>query len=376
MKPNSEILRMGFIGGSLESAVGRAHFAAINLDKKFELVSGCFSRSNEKNLATGREYMIANSRVYSNPEDFVNSEELDAIAILTPTNLHFSHISLALNNRAAIVSEKAFTSSVEDANVLAEEIRRNKKFVPIVFNYTGYPMVRELAAMIKRGAIGEIRRINALMPQETFAKYSKDGTVVTPQRWRLQDYEVNTISLDLGTHLHSLIKYLTGATPTKVSGQVRSLGNFKDLADDVTAIVKYDLGFDAHYWFSKIAIGQRNGLRIELFGSEGSMVWVQEAPDQFTLSDKFGEIRTIDRGSPSLLVANEFRYSRFKAGHPSGFIEALANYYVDIARAIASGAPKISPDSNLLGPDDAVEGLKLMNSISFSSDQASHFVEM
>ena len=31
--------------------------------------------------------------------------------------------------------------------------------------------------------------------------------------------------------------------------------------------------------------------------------------------------------------ANKLRYNRFKAGHPAGFLEALANYYTDISQS-------------------------------------------
>jgi len=37
-------LRLGFIGGGINSAVGRAHYAACRMDGKFEVVVGRFSR--------------------------------------------------------------------------------------------------------------------------------------------------------------------------------------------------------------------------------------------------------------------------------------------------------------------------------------------
>jgi hypothetical protein len=40
-------------------------------------------------------------------------------------------------------------------------------------------------------------------------------------------------------------------------------------------------------------------------------------------------------------VAAHDRYNRFKAGHPSGFIEAFANIYADIAEVLTSdSSPK------------------------------------
>ena len=64
-------------------------------------------------------------------------------------------------------------------------------------------------------------------------------------------------------------------------------------------------------------------------------------------------------------VTTESRYNRFKAGHPSGFIEAFANYYMGIADLILG----ISNNENryVFGIDDALEGLKMLEAMTSSS---------
>ena len=54
------------------------------------------------------------------------------------------------------------------------------------------------------------------------------------------------------------------------------------------------------------------------------------------------------------------RYNRFKAGHPIGFIEAFANYYVDLYKALSDFKlyGKFSSDY-ILSIDKTLEGLKL-----------------
>ena len=51
------------------------------------------------------------------------------------------------------------------------------------------------------------------------------------------------------------------------------------------------------------------------------------------LSYKNGTRTIIDRAS-SGLVSMHPRYNRYRAGHPSGFIEAFANLYSDMADAL------------------------------------------
>ena len=42
-------ISIAIIGGGLNSAVGYAHFSAINLSNKFKIVAGSFSKSTEIN---------------------------------------------------------------------------------------------------------------------------------------------------------------------------------------------------------------------------------------------------------------------------------------------------------------------------------------
>ena len=57
-KLNTDILKIGFIGGSISSAVGKTHFCASQLDGKWKLVAGCFSSDKKQNLLTAMQYNV------------------------------------------------------------------------------------------------------------------------------------------------------------------------------------------------------------------------------------------------------------------------------------------------------------------------------
>ena len=141
-------------------------------------------------------------------------------------------------------------------------------------------------------------------------------------------------------------------------------GNF-DVIDDVHVISKMNNSAICNLWYSKTSLGRRNGLGFELYGDQGSIVWNQESPEEFVFSDKFGNINLVNRGTQGLSIANSHRYLRFKPGHPSGFIEAFANYYEDVFSEIESqGGPN---QEYVFGGADAREGLLAMEAISKSS---------
>jgi len=124
----------------------------------------------------------------------------------------------------------------------------------------------------------------------------------------------------------------------------------------------------ANIWYSKAAMGYKNGLKIRVFGEDGSAEWLQTEPEYLKITDKYGHTSCVDRSNQDLIVANQDRYNRFKPGHPSGFIEAFANYYADIYEEISckkEGKNKL--DSQVYGIDVAIEGLKMLEAISNSS---------
>ncbi len=363
--------RVGFIGGSINSAVGRTHKIAIELDGQFSLEAGCFSLEKVENEATATAYQVKPSRVYSNHIQLLELEidNLDLIVILTPTNHHKNHVIDALSYGYNVVCEKALSCNVKEAIEIKNILKKKTGFLKVIYNYQGYPMVRELKNIIELGKLGHLQQIFAEMPQEGFERVKTDSSPIKPQEWRLHDGLIPTVSLDLGVHLHMLVKYLSVQKPINVAALSSNYGNFKNIIDNVNCIFNYTNNLSVSMWFGKTALGIRNGLRIRLFGTKGSAEWVQEDPEKLRLGDIFGNIHTIDRGSPNLNIANKSRYQRFKPGHPSGFIEAFANYYNDISQALTNKTKSNDKELNeeCFGIEESIEGLEMFEKIALAS---------
>lgn len=364
-------LKVAFVGGAINSAAGRAHRTAIELDKKFSIVAGVFSRDEDISQSTAHEYGVPTERVYRSLEELIEreGEVVDAVVILTSQQEHFSQVLACLNAKIRVVCEKSLVSSSDEAQLIKEKIDTQGGFLRVISNYTGFPMVRELRSMIAAGRLGKIGQIHIEMPQEGFARVSPEGDPIFPQSWRLVDNAIPTVSLDLGVHLHMLVKFLIAKKPLEAVGVVSTFGNFTEIKDSALSIVKYEDDIICSMWYTKAALGFRNGLKIRIFGSDGAAEWIQESPENLFFADKFGNKFTIDRASPLISVASQNRYSRFKAGHPSGFVEAFANYYSDIHDEITASIRGLNfkEQSLSFGVDEALEGLNLLGAISCSS---------
>lgn len=355
----SKELKVAFIGGGINSAVGQAHKIALQMDGNFELVAGCFSRDAETNFRTAEAWGVDSKRVYETYNELLSLEKgrLDAVLVLTPTPSHKEIVVECLMSGFLVVCEKSLAMSVREAEEIKACMDRYKGKLVVTYNYSGYPMLRELRERIRRGQLGKLEQILIEMPQEGFSRLNNQGAPHIPQSWRLKDHSIPTLSLDLGVHLHQIINFLSQEKPLEVIGFQSHFGNFKEVVDNVHCLASYTNGLVCNIWYGKTAFGYRNGLRIRVFGTEGAAEWLQMTPERLVFSDNKGRQFILDRASSDNIVANEKRYNRFKVGHPAGFIEAFANYYHDVADFIRSSG---ADTGNVFGLELALEGLEML----------------
>ncbi|REL34847.1 Gfo/Idh/MocA family protein [Thalassotalea euphylliae] len=362
-------LQLAFIGGGETSAVGYVHFCASQMDNRFQVVAGAFCRDADRNQATAIQWGVSSERTYNDWQVLIENEQdrVDAFVLLTPTPDHLAMLEVLLKAGANVICEKSLVCGPKEAAKLRKFYDSSKQFLAVTYNYSGYPMVRELRQRIAKGELGKIQKIHLEMPQEGFRRPPDiAGKVAQPQAWRLHDEEVPTICLDLGVHLHHLSSLLIGHEPIATVAQFANHSQYDKLVDDVNMLLKYPKDIKGSMWMSKTAIGHRNGLQVRVYGELGSASWYQLNPDELDISYNDGTRKIIDRASKCLVVS-ELRYNRMKPGHPTGFVEAFANLYADIADSLLAFKRHEPYDSPYVyGLDHATHGLAL-----FAAAQAS-----
>ena len=329
MKP----IRLAVIGGGINSAAGYSHFVSSQLDGLFKITCGYFSTNQNINSETCMRYGIKIQDGIDSWEKLIEIKrcEFDVILILTPTPNHFEIVKKTIELNIPTICEKPLTTSYSEAEYIYNLIEKNNCFLAITYNYSGYPMVRELTQQINQKKIGEISQIMIEMPQETFIRLNHNGEFKLPQAWRQKDKMISSLSLDLGSHLFHLIDIMIPNTKIKkLISTKNNFGKIPDIADNINIIAQTENNIIINGWFSKTALGHRNGLKIRVYGSKGSLEWEQINPEFLKLSDSKGSINLIDRSCSDLIEADDNCYQRFKAGHPAGFLEAYANLYKDI----------------------------------------------
>ena len=329
MKKN---LCLGFIGGGTNSTIGRMHYLASKLDNKWNLVSGFFSRNKKINLKSGDVYNVNKSRIYNSLNDFIENEssQLDAVALLTPTPSHSKILKKLIKINIPIICEKPLINSKNQMKEVKSLFSNKNKLIRVTYNYTGYPILRELKKIIKKKKIGKIKQFFFYMPQNAFVK--KTISKIKPKLWRLNDTGYPNILGDLGSHLVHMCDFLIEKTPNKVLAKFFNHSNYK-IVDNALITAKIEKDIFGQFVVSKTNPGISNGLELKIVGSKKTIFWKQIDPEKLIMFNLDGTKTILDRSS-AVYEANKERYNRYKPGHPSGFLEAFANIYLDLANEI------------------------------------------
>jgi predicted dehydrogenase len=204
----------------------------------------------------------------------------------------------------------------------------------VTHNYSGYPMVKEARERVDRGELGELRKVVVEYTQGWLATLL-EAEGHKQAEWRGDPERAGASSAlgDIGSHAHHLVRYVTGLEVTRLFADLGTVVEGRRMEDDATVLLELEGGVRAVLLASQIATGERNHLRLRVFGSVGSLDWHQEDPERLRVRMPDGSERVAYRGAGELserATAN----TRLPAGHPEGFIEAFANIYRNVARTL------------------------------------------
>ena len=209
-------VKIGIIGEGINSAIGKSHISAIRMDGNYSIGPCIFSYLEEANRLTQAAYgvpWVRHARCLGEWLDHKN-EKFDLVALLTPSTEHAYHIKEIAQRGISFITEKPVSSNLEEVQMIeallldAEEVK-----AWFVHNYSGYPMFREMVLRLNEEKIGPIHSVRIEMPSDGFARERLLGR---PQVWRQSDPPVPIIMLDLGTHMHHLVRMAIGNSKSQV----------------------------------------------------------------------------------------------------------------------------------------------------------------
>ena len=368
---NTNKLSLGIVGGGPKSWIGHVHRISARFDDKYKIVAGVFSRNSKLSISFGKTLGISKDRCYSNFKEMALKESkrndgIQVVSIMTPPSSHQTIAEKFIEKNINIISDKPFAGNLDQAKKLYKKIKSNKKIkYALTHNYSAYPMVREAKVLIEKGKIGKIEYVNVEYIQDW-----SGGTKINLRnakkklKWKIDNKIVGASAVlnEIGTHAYHLATYISGLKGEKVFADIKQISKKIKMDDNAQVMINFTNGAKGMFWTSVMAKGGVYGLKIRVFGSKGSLEWVQNDPNYLKLNPDKGAVRYLERGFHNAELSKKF--SRIKFGHPEGYLDAFANIYREFADSLKNKSKKRYFYPN---EDEGLETAKFINACKVSS---------
>ena len=376
-------IRLGMVGGGQGAFIGAVHRMAARLDGHYEFCAGALSSDADRAIASARELGLADDRSYASYQDLIAGEAarddgIEVVAVVTPNHLHFPVAAACLEAGFHVICDKPMTLTVDEARALRKLAESRDRILAVTYNYSGYPLIREARAMVRRGDVGTVRVVQGEYAQDWLSR-DIESSGQKQASWRTDPARSGAGGCigDIGTHIYQLISFVTGLETEALSADLATFVEGRRLDDNAHLLLRFRGGAKGMIWASQVAAGCENGLQLRVYGERGGLVWRQENPNELIFSPLGEPARRMTRGGAGTGEAAA-RLTRVPAGHPEGYIEGFANIYGEIAAAIRAardGTP-VADDVCYPSGADGEKGVAFIDAAVRSSAAGAKWVQL
>lgn len=339
-------LSLGMVGGGQGAFIGAVHRMAAALDGQYDLVCGAFSRDITNTLATGKELGLDPKNCFRNYSDLIASHSsnqetgggLDVLSIVTPNSTHVPIAREAAASGIHVMSDKPAGISLAEVRELAKVLEQTDAQYGLTHTYLGYPMVWQARHLASQPSFGAIRKVIVQYRQGWLASQLENADN-KQANWRTDPAVSGPAGAlgDIGSHAHSLAEFVTNSRMDKLSARLRSHFSDRLVDDDNEISFTLENGASGVLISSQICSGEENGLSIQIYGENGALEWRQMEPNSLIKRRANEAFRVHRAGVDQPLCTEALARCRLPAGHPEGYLEALANLYKFYAASLRLG---------------------------------------
>ncbi len=245
-----------------------------------ELV-GVVNRTAESTARVARDFSIP--KQYSNWQELVDDDAIDAVVVGTWPNLHCDVTCAALAAGKHVLCEARMARNVaESRRMVAAAQAHPDRIAMLVPSPFGLECDAEVSQMLRHDFLGELREVVVIGADDQFHDYTKF------LHWR-QDSAISGVNmLSLGILHETVSRWIP--QPTRVLAQTQTFepsrpnphgdGDLRvTVPDSVHALTQYAGGASGMYHFSGITVAGP-GKQIHLYGSRGTIKVILGEHDQ------------------------------------------------------------------------------------------------
>ena len=382
--PAERRLRAGIVGGGRGALVGRWHWTGMRLSNRWDLVAGALSSDPDKARASGRDWMLAGDRIYTDFREMARVEAgredgIEAVAICTPNWTHRAIAEAFMAEGIDVICDKPMAITNADCEALIAARRDAGVVFAVTYPYAFHAMARQAREMIASGAVGEVRQ--ALVEYAQDWATEPDDPDAESLKWRRDPEKVGRASAtgDIGTHALHMLEFVTGRRVARLRADFHVCGAGKPMEDTSFINLALDNGAPGMMWITQAAAGNHCGLRFRIYGPRGGLSWDQESPEILRYSPLGEPERVLVRGHGAGILPAAERMVGLPRGHGEALSDAWGNLYTEIALAVAarrSGIPVPDGLSALPDIETGARGVRFINAAADSHEAGGTWIDL
>ena len=380
----SGVVRIGVVGAGTIAGVHSAALRNVShlypgLTLRPELVAVADINAA---LAERIAHRFGFARVAADWAELVAADDIDLVVACLPPAANRAVVLAAAAAGKHVVCEKPLGVSTAEAIEMLDACRRAGVMHGLAAGYRWSPAVRAIRGLIADGQLGEIRSLRASFMLD----YGADPDV--PYLWRFRkSLSGGGIAIDTGYHLVDCARFLVGeiaavqgltrtfiterplpaadavgnrGAGTVTGGQPAAMGTV-DVEDAAAALLTFASGAYGVFETSRVAIGKRVALVLEVYGSLGSASWDLERADEFEVclpgdAGTFGfrrvMVNSTHPGAAELLIGGT-------DGTSIGWLGQECAMWSEFLTALAEGRPATADFRDGVRDNAVIEALYL-----------------
>jgi predicted dehydrogenase len=351
MQPHAAIVGPGF--------VGRAHLEAL---RRLGIpVQGILASTGERSKAAADSLQLP--RAYNSLDEIAADTSVQVVHLCTPNNLHFQSASQLLRAGKHVLCEKPLALDSRESAALVSLLKDTGLVGVVTYNLRYYPLCQESRALIRQGAIGQVKLIHGSFLQDWLL-------FPTDWNWRLEAKlggELRAVS-DIGTHWLDLVTWITNSkvaelcadlatvlpTRRRPKGRVETFQKagtaeteevMISTDDYASVLLHFENEARGVMTVSQVSPGRKTRLWFEIDGTEGSLSFDSESPNQLWIGRRDRACQVLPK-DPALQTPESRGYAAYPGGHPEGYPDTFVQLFKDVYGYIAAGdfrAPRTFP---------------------------------
>lgn len=376
-------LRWGMVGGGRTGQVGYKHRTGALRDGTYQLVAGAFDLDAERGRDFGMNLGVAEDRCYATYQDLIAGESaredrVDVVSVATPNFTYYEITKALLEAGFHVICEKPLFFTVAECDEVAKLAADKGLIVGVTYGYSGHPMVHQMAAMVAKGMLGDIRNVDM---EYTHGFNAGDDDSADAVKWRTNPATAGSTFVlgDIGTHLFYMSEVILPQLKIEklLCDRKAFIPSRAPLEDHATVLTHYDNGARGRLWVSSVDAGNMGSQRYRFVGTKASVAWTETHPDQIVYQVQGEPERILHHGMP-YLEDESLACDRMGALHTEGLGESWANIYLWIAQAIDA---KMRGDEDFLkthhypGIEAGTEGVRWLENCVRSADAGAAWID-